>query len=129
MAGRKKALESTVEGHLERRCQELDIFLLKNTGRNGIPDRLMVWDKTHWFLELKRPGERPTPLQEAVARKLREHGAVTVCADTKTRVDQVLDALTHRKPAPRELLYGDPYHPWDPERISGDMTGGNAHDI
>lgn len=116
MAGRKKIRESTVEDHLEKRCLELDVFVLKNTGMNGIPDRLLVWDKIHWFLELKRPGEAPTELQEAVARKLRAHGAVTICADTKSRVDEVLDALVHRRPAPRNLLYGDPYRRWDPGR-------------
>lgn len=101
----KKGLEKAVEDHLMDRCKDLDVFILKNTGMNGIPDRLLIWDKTHWFLELKKPGEEPTPLQIAVARKLKDHGAVTLWADSKSQVDRVLDALVSRQPAPRDRIY------------------------
>ncbi len=112
---RKNPLESSIEGHLEKRCRESGVFIIKNTGRNGIPDRLLVHDGTHWFLELKRPGERPTELQEAVARQLRSHGAVTLCADTKRRVDMIMDALLAREEPPYGLAYGMLARKWEPE--------------
>lgn len=112
---RANPLESSVEGHLEKRCAALDVFLTKNTGRNGMPDRLLIFRSRHWFLELKRPGKRPTELQEAVAQKLRSHGAVTLCADTKPRVDEILSALTGNLDPPAKLAYGRPGQPWDPD--------------
>lgn len=104
MAAAKAIREKSVEDHLMGRCLELDIFVLKNTGMKGIPDRLLIWDKTHWFLELKRPGKEPTALQRAVARKLRDHGAVAVWADSKEQVDRILDAMVSRMPAPRDRI-------------------------
>lgn len=95
-------LERTVEDHLTRRCTELDIFVLKNTGMNGIPDRLLIWDRTHWFLELKKPGKKPTDLQVAVAKKLKAHGAIPLWADTKHDIDRILNAMVSRQPAPRD---------------------------
>lgn len=92
--------ESTIEDYLETRCRELGIFLLKNTGMRGIPDRQLILEGRHWFLEVKRPGKKPTELQEKVAGKLRRHGAVTLCADTKPRIDEVLSAMSGGWPAP-----------------------------
>lgn len=112
--GRKNPLESSIEDHLEKRCREENIFLTKNTGRNGLPDRLLIYDGIHWFLELKRPGERPTDLQEAVAKSLRSHGSTTLCADTKDRVDLVIDALLRHDEPPYGLAYGMLTRKWEP---------------
>lgn len=116
MSIRKPELESSVEEHLEKACAAMDVFITKNTGRNGMPDRLLIKNGRHWFLELKRPGKRPTPLQEAVGRLLRAHGAVVLCADTKARVDAVMDALCSGGPPPGALEYGFPGRNWNPER-------------
>ena len=112
---RKNPLESSIEDHLEKRCKEQNIFIMKNTGRNGIPDRLLVYDGLHWFLELKRPGERPTELQESVARMLRSHGSTTLCADTKRRVDMVVDAMARHDEPPYDLAYGMLTRKWRPD--------------
>lgn len=103
---RRRPLESSVEGYLETRCKETRTFLLKNTGRNGIPDRLLIRDGIHWFFELKRPGETPNPLQVAVAGKMRRRGAVTLWTDSKAGVDRVLAALIAHADPPEEMLYG-----------------------
>lgn len=110
MAGTKKkqVLESAIEDHLSAECARLGIYQHKNTGRNGIPDRLLVFDGAHWFLELKRPGEVPTELQESVARELRAHGAVTLWADSMETVDLVVRAMAAGSGPPRERLYGLP---------------------
>ena len=94
--------EKNIEDYFIRRCRELDVFVIKNTGMNGIPDRLLIWDRMHWFLELKKPGEKPTELQVAVAKKLKAHGAIPLWADSKPCVDRILEALVSRQPAPRD---------------------------
>ena len=105
---RKPVLESAVEDRLSAECARLGIYQHKNTGRNGIPDRLLIYGGRHWFLELKRPGERPTGLQEAVARELRAHGAVTLWADSMETVDLVVAAMHGGNEPPRDRFYGLP---------------------
>ncbi|MCM1295862.1 MAG: hypothetical protein NC311_10000 [Muribaculaceae bacterium] len=104
----KPVKESSIEDYLARRCDELGIYQHKNTGRNGIPDRLLIFDARHWFLELKRPGKAPTELQESVARELRSHGAVTLWADSRDAVEQVVAALTQGGDPPWDRMYGRP---------------------
>lgn len=108
MPKNKPVLESSVEDHLTALCTKHDIYQHKNTGRNGIPDRLLIFDHRHWFLELKRPGKRPTDLQEAVARELRAHGAVTLWADNKEDVTRIIRCLICGGAPPRENMYGGP---------------------
>lgn len=103
-----KVKESVIEDHLTKLCKENGIYQHKNTGRNGIPDRLLIYRGRHWFLELKRPGERPTDLQESVARELKAHGAVTVFADSCDAVDKVVDCLLAGWEPPLSTVYGRP---------------------
>lgn len=118
MARARKALESSVEGYLEDRCKDLCVMVIKNTGLRGIPDRLLIYHGIHWFVELKRPGEEPSELQQAIARKLRSHGAVAICADCKPDVDRLLDALVAHRDAPRRMaarMVGLDYGGIDPD--------------
>lgn len=116
---RRNPLESSIEDHLEKECRNHGIFIVKNTGRNGIPDRLLIYDGLHWFLELKRPGERPTELQESVARMLRGHGSTTLCADTRRRVDAVVAAMLGHSEPPYDLAYGMLARKWMPDDKDG----------
>ena len=104
----KAVKESVIEDYLAKLCKENRIYQHKNTGRNGIPDRLLIYQGRHWFLELKRPGERPTDLQESVARELKAHGAVTVFADSCDSVYKVVDCLLAGWDPPQSLVYGRP---------------------
>lgn len=102
----KVLLESAIENYLLRRCRDIGIMSVKQTGLNGMPDRLLIYGGRHWFLELKRPGNTPTDLQRAVAGKLRRRGAVAMYADTKTSVDDVLSALVEGRDPPSDRIYG-----------------------
>lgn len=42
--------------------------------RRGVPDRIFLRDGVVLFLEVKRPGEKPTPLQEHELAEIRRHG-------------------------------------------------------
>ena len=69
---------------------------------NGIPDRLLLYAGRTWYVELKKPGERPTALQRAVAKKIRDHGGVTLWADTYETVGQIIEALVTNADPPRD---------------------------
>lgn len=92
-----RSRESAIETHLVRRCHDLGLLCLKTiaAGRVGIPDRLVLGhDSTgaavSLFIELKRPGGLPRPIQRRRIEQLRQHGAHAVVADTTQQVDDLL---------------------------------------
>lgn len=93
-----RPLESAIEKHLIDRCQQLGLLCLKTiaASRVGIPDRLVQGydsrgDAVALFIELKRPGGAPRPIQRKRIQQLRDHGAHAVVADTCEQVDALLD--------------------------------------
>jgi Holliday junction resolvase len=50
------------------------VVKLIQTNRNGIPDLLMHRDGVTRYVEVKRPGEKPRPLQEFRHKELRKAG-------------------------------------------------------
>lgn len=103
MASAVNPRESVIEHHLVRRCQELGLLCLKTVaaGRVGIPDRLVQGydsrgDAVALFIELKRPGGTPRPIQRHRIQQMRDHGAHAVVADTTDQVDDILaEYYTH----------------------------------
>ena len=108
MSARKTAgvREALVEDRFMSLCDRAGVFVSKQTGRNGMPDRLLLYDARHWFVELKRPGKRPTRLQRAVARKITRRGGVCLWADNYDRAEAIVTALVSGSPPPEDLLYG-----------------------
>lgn len=86
-------LESALEDYLTDACKENGVMVVKQTGMRGIPDRLLIKDGMHAFLELKKPGEKPRPLQVEIAKKLRRHGALSLYADGRTGIDDIIKAM------------------------------------
>lgn len=90
---KQEIIENVIEEHLTKRCEELDIFVLKNTGRRGIPDRLLIKNGKHYFIELKRPGKKATELQKEIHKRLKKHGATVFVIDNKDDIDKVLESM------------------------------------
>lgn len=81
--------ESAVEIYLRQVVKELDGMCPKMAPfiQNGIPDRLVLIPYGHSaFFELKRPGKKPTALQEIKHKELRELGYFVWVADSKLSV-------------------------------------------
>lgn len=84
---RRFRLERDLEAACVRHAHARGCLTRKINGRGfrAWPDRLVLWPGGRAeFVELKRPGEEPTPLQRKLHRMLRELGFVVhVCDDFK----------------------------------------------
>lgn len=89
-------IEHDIESYLIRRCADEGWLCWKLTSpaNAGVPDRLVVSPPgTVTFVELKRPGGKPRPLQQMSMRRLRRMGARVRVADTKAAIDDVISEL------------------------------------
>ena len=71
-----RPLESKVEGQVTIYATSRDILHLKLNvkGRVGWPDQLYICNGVTFFIEFKRPGEKPTKAQEFIHSLIRAHG-------------------------------------------------------
>lgn len=65
--------EKDIERRLVAEVKKIGGWALKFTspGQAGVPDRIILLPGRVYFVELKRPGQKPRPLQEAVFRRMR----------------------------------------------------------
>ena len=70
------ALERILESRLGKYCRDAGILYIKGkaTGQKGFPDRMLIRGGRVLFLELKRKGCKPSPLQLHWMWKLRDQG-------------------------------------------------------
>lgn len=66
----------------------------------GDPDVYALIDGHHFELELKRPGEKPTPLQTARLAQWRGAGAIVGCIHTLAELEALLQAAGYPPPGP-----------------------------
>lgn len=73
---KNKPLESLIQSRIIKRLEKDGWMVIKLglTNMPGIPDLLALKDGRARFIEVKRPGEKPRPLQEYRHRQLRENG-------------------------------------------------------
>lgn len=84
------APEATLERMLVRRAREAGAMALKwvSPGTVGVPDRIVILPGGRViFVELKAPGEIPTPLQSRVHKMLTGLGADVRVVDSLEAVD------------------------------------------
>lgn len=86
MTDKRPPKESAISRSILEALKKAGVFAWKNHGNPysyaGLPDICAVHGGVTYYLETKRPGEVPTPIQAAFHTKLREAGApVTVVHD------------------------------------------------
>ena len=75
------------EAQLERKvvefCREYKLLTYKfsSPAHRGVPDRIILYRGRALFLELKRPGKKPTKLQERELEELRAAGCAAHWSD------------------------------------------------
>lgn len=89
-------LEKEVEKYLKTNIERIGGKCLKfnSPGNNGVPDRLVLLPgSVSFFVELKRPGEKPRKLQEKVIRDFRSLGHTVFVISSKEGVDLMFESL------------------------------------
>lgn len=84
--------EKEIERALKTRVEKLGGLCLKfvSPGNDGVPDRICLWPGGRVsFYELKRPGEKPNPLQVRRINQLRRLGFVVEVIDNKEDIFNV----------------------------------------
>lgn len=63
-------------------------------GFDGVPDRLALLPGGRMaFVEVKAPGEKPRPLQEARHRLLRRLGFTVYVLDDEQQIEKIIDGI------------------------------------
>lgn len=94
-----RPLESVIENYLDDEVKRLggETRKVVYPGRRGAPDRLVLLNRRHAMVEVKRPGERARPEQLREHEKLRRLGGCDVrVVDTKDAVDALLAELMEK---------------------------------
>lgn len=93
---KKKPLESAIESYFEAQAKRQGFLCWKfiSPSQDGVPDRVLIGHGITAFVELKRPGEKPRPLQRFILKTMEEHGAIVGVVDSKETADKFLRKLT-----------------------------------
>ena len=72
----KPRLESVIQSSLIKKYESQGYLVVKLilTNKSGIPDLLVLKDGKASFVEVKREGQKPRPLQQFRIKELREKG-------------------------------------------------------
>lgn len=93
-----KLLEKRIEQYFKKRVEEdgtCKCFKFVSPGTAGVPDRIVL-KKTGkiYFVELKRPGAEPRPLQVYVFKIFKNYGFPVYVLDTKEAVDKFIKRIS-----------------------------------
>ncbi|EAE5878528.1 VRR-NUC domain-containing protein [Listeria monocytogenes] len=82
-------IENDIENYLIRQVKKRNGLCLKWTspGNAGVPDRIVMNNKHIFFIELKKTGEEPSPLQKIWIKKLTKLNKLVFVIDSKNEVD------------------------------------------
>lgn len=85
--------ERDVLAYLKKRVSALggELRKVKWEGRRGAPDKRVMLDPPFW-VELKRPGEKPEAHQLREHIRMREHGEIVAVLDSFEAIDYYLRA-------------------------------------
>lgn len=91
-------LERDVEAYFRREVQRVGgvAFKFVSPSHRGVSDRIVCLQGQTWFVELKRPGGRLSPLQRIFAAEMERLGQRYACLSSREEIDEWLNGLTTR---------------------------------
>lgn len=102
----QKERESKIETYLKKRVHDAGGMSLKfKSTVNGVPDQLILYKSNMYFVEVKRPGQKPRANQVHMHNKIQNQGIPVYNVDTKQTVDDflynILGIEPQRHPVPK----------------------------
>lgn len=88
--------EKDIEEYLRLGVKKLGgvAFKFTSPGNSGVPDRLIVMPENRiYFVELKRPGGRTSPLQNRQISRLKDLGCRVLVVDSKESAERFLNDI------------------------------------
>lgn len=89
-------LEKQLEQQLKTAVEQHGGLCWKFTspGTAGVPDRIIILPGGHiGFVELKRPGAKPRPLQQHRHQQLQQLGAASHTLDNPNNIQDIINAI------------------------------------
>lgn len=88
--------EKDIEEYLRLGVKKLGgvAFKFTSPGNSGVPDRLIVMPENRiYFVELKRPGGRTSPLQNRQISRLKDLGCRVLVVDSRESAERFLNDI------------------------------------
>ena len=91
-------LEKAVEAYFRKAVEARGgvAFKFVSPSHRGVSDRIVCLQGQTWFVELKRPGGRLSPLQRVFAAEMERLGQRYACLSSRVEIDEWLNGLTTR---------------------------------
>lgn len=91
-------LEKAVEAYFRKAVAQAGgvAFKFVSPSHRGVSDRIVCLQGQTWFVELKRPGGRLSPLQRVFAAEMERLGQRYACLSSRVEIDEWLNGLTTR---------------------------------
>ena len=91
-------LERDVEAYFRKAVEARGgaAFKFVSPSHRGVSDRIVCLQGQTWFVELKRPGGRLSPLQRVFAAEMERLGQRYACLSSREEIDEWLNGLTTR---------------------------------
>lgn len=92
-------IEKDVEEYFVKEVKKVGALVFKFTspGTSGVPDRIVCYFGKAYFVEVKKPGDKPRPLQKIVMNRLLKQKMDVSVIDTKLKVDQFCERIKFEK--------------------------------
>ena len=89
-------LEKAVEAYFRKAVEARGgvAFKFVSPSHRGVSDRVVCLQGQTWFVELKRPGGRLSPLQRVFAAEMGRLGQRYACLSSREEIDEWLSGLT-----------------------------------
>lgn len=89
-------LEQTIEKQLKKTIEQHGGLALKfvSPGMAGVPDRLIILPQGRYaFIEVKAPGKKPRPLQQARIEQLKAMGCTVHILDNPNNIQKIINEI------------------------------------
>jgi hypothetical protein len=93
-------LEREIESYFRKQVEAAGGLALKfvSPSHRGVSDRIVCFPGETWFVELKRPGGRLSPLQKVFAAEMARLGQNYTYLSSKEEIDKwLMNGLTPKK--------------------------------